>query len=80
MAEDIKTHIPDYENLKVLETLKRLGPYNYGSITNDGVNREKKDMVLLESKSSYEGQWNIQTGDIDGVGVFISPDGSIYEG
>ncbi len=60
--------------------LKSLGPYEYATTSNDEVKREKKDMQLLQDKSSYEGQWNTQTGEIDGVGVLVWADGSIYEG
>jgi len=47
--------IPDYENKDVLEIIRKLGPYDYGKISDDGVQREKRSMQLLENKTRYEG-------------------------
>lgn len=57
-----------------------MGPYDYGTIFDDGVSRERRPMVVLENKTKYEGFWNTKTNERDGMGVLIWPDGSIYEG
>lgn len=77
---NVEGNVPEYENREVLEIIKKLGPYDYGQTTDDGVAREKKPLYLLENKTKYEGQWNEKTQERDGMGVLIWPDGSIYEG
>ena len=39
-----------------------------------------RKLVIYDNGFKYEGEWNIETNEIDGNGVFIWPDGSVYEG
>jgi hypothetical protein len=55
-----------------------MGPYNYGEIPNEFANRIMKKIVVLENGAKYEGQWNEQTGERDGMGVQIWPDGKFH--
>lgn len=60
---------------------KQLGLFDYGDYDKeDGVQREYKSALILGDKTLYEGQWNVKTGERDGCGVLLWPDGSMYEG
>lgn len=80
LVKNVDRHVPEYQNNDVLEILRKLGPYDYGTLVDDGVSRERRPMTILENKTKYEGYWNTKTGERDGMGVLIWPDGSIYEG
>lgn len=55
LTKNLEKRYPDYSNPEVLEILKNMGPYEYGSFTDDGSKRVKKPMQLLENKTKYEG-------------------------
>ena len=42
--------------------------------------REKREMIVLESGAHFEGQWLKFTEIRQGEGVQVFPDGSMYEG
>jgi len=50
----------------------------------DGPNADKihevRDLVTLEDKSLYEGEWDRVNNVIDGRGIKIWPDGTRYDG
>lgn len=71
---------PEYSNADVETLLLKLGPFNYGKPSEDRVKRVTKPVTLLDNKTKYEGQWNEDTNERDGMGVLLWPDGSIYEG
>jgi hypothetical protein len=60
--------------------LAQYGLFDYGEPQKDSVKRVKRPMTLLENKTKYEGQWNEETNERDGMGVLVWPDGSVYEG
>lgn len=72
----------DFTNMNdiSLSVLKKLGPYNYESVPDDGVKRVEKDWVTLENSIKYKGQWRSDSNTKDGKGIQIWPDGSQYEG
>ena len=77
-AQSIKHNYPEDINHEVQNILDEMGPYDYGDIPNEYANRVMKKIVVLENGAKYEGQWNEQTGERDGMGVQIWPDGKIY--
>lgn len=42
--------------------------------------RVSRPLTILDNKTKYEGQWNEASGERDGMGMLIWPDGSVYEG
>jgi hypothetical protein len=80
LSSNVETQVAEYSNPEVNAILKKLGPFEYGVPEADGVRREKRPITMIENKTKYEGEWNITTGERDGMGVLIWPDGSVYEG
>jgi hypothetical protein len=37
VVNQVETLVPEYENKDVLEIIRKLGPYDYGTPTDDGV-------------------------------------------
>jgi hypothetical protein len=37
-------------------------------------------MITLENGDKYEGEWNLSTNEMDGIGYYIYADGELYEG
>ena len=80
-ARTIKSEHPDHYNADVQEILALLGPFPYGFPKEvKGVIRIAKPATILPNKCKYDGQWNEKTGQKDGMGMLIWPDGTLYEG
>ena len=49
------------------------GPFQYNDSTfdNDGVQRKKLPLKILENGAMYEGEWNEATNERDGKGTCI---------
>ena len=71
---------PNYDNPLTMQIQQQLGPYQYSQMARDNVPRETRSEQVLENKAKYEGQWSKGTGQRDGQGKQIWPDGSVYEG
>jgi hypothetical protein len=58
------------------------GPFQYNdsSFDNDGVQRKKLPLKILENGDMYEGEWNEATNERDGKGTCIFPNGRLLEG
>jgi hypothetical protein len=67
--QSVSNQYPDYTNPHVQDKRRELGPFEYGTQSNDGVKREVRKMATLESGARYEGEWNIETNLRDGKGV-----------
>lgn len=37
--------------------MKTLGPFNFGTPSDDGVERVKRPIVMIENGAKYEGEW-----------------------
>lgn len=48
----------------------QLGEFVYDTPTsNDGVRRERREMVVLDNRAKYEGEWNVANNTKDGKGI-----------
>ena len=64
----------------IIKVRKRLGPFNYEpSPPPDNVVRVQRPLTTLDSGPQYEGEWD-ELGRLDGKGILLWPDGSLYEG
>ena len=79
--------MPSPFSQKILPALARheqLGPFKLNEAdleVEDGVERVYIDEYREVGEGKvYKGQWNKKTGEKDGVGVQLWPDGSKYEG
>jgi hypothetical protein len=46
-----------YNNPRVNLLLRTLGNFDYGYPEDDGIEREKRPLILLENGAKYEGEW-----------------------
>lgn len=84
---------PNYNNHEVLEIIAKLDPFdwnfnqeeeddmfNMSRSYDENCEREMRQMMNLENRSIYQGEWNKRTNMKDGRGIQIWPDGSRYDG
>ena len=66
--------------------LEKYGNFNYldtipqSSTQIDPYALEYRDATVIEDGGVYEGTWNKETNQFEGLGVRVTADGSIYEG
>ena len=47
-----------YAYLMIFQKLRKiLGPFNFGTPIDDGIEREKRPIVMIENGAKYEGEW-----------------------
>ena len=72
------------QRTRVQQLRNELPAFEYGQYSNEddepGIEKEKRDMLVLQDGAQYQGEWNKATDMRHGRGYQIWSDGSIYEG
>jgi len=70
--------IMNFASEDVLKVRERQGPIRLEKVRSPIL--EMRDAGILKNGSRYEGQWNMESGERQGLGKQIWADGSLYEG
>lgn len=70
MSGDLEINNEAYNNPSVMDILRDLPPFEWGTPDyGDGLTRVKRPIMLLENGAKYEGEW-IEDSDVrDGRGI-----------
>jgi hypothetical protein len=69
-----------YNDPRIFELMQRVGKFTFEGAIDDGQERKKLPLILLENGAKYEGEWLSGRDVRDGRGIQIWSDGSRYEG
>ena len=54
---ELEINNQNYNNQNVMEIMNNLGPFDYATGCDDGEEKGKRPIIMLENGAKYEGEW-----------------------